>query len=194
MFWTPLQSLAGFCLIKHITCNTFLQQTSYLYCSCQLVLGVTSTWTLTNRRWISEQACLDWASPAILYWLSFSGDFIIAPPMDTESLIDLITLISTSFLSQTFPCWALLASEWQGNEFLSLQSLWWGVVTPTHYTWAFIQCLSVPKDFCLLCGCLDLLGGRKILSYKTKRCRNPTILPECAVKYLNLKIHLVSWG
>lgn len=63
---TPLQSLAGFCLIKHITSNTFLQQTSYLYCSCQLVLGVTSAWKLANRRWISEQVCLDSASPTIL--------------------------------------------------------------------------------------------------------------------------------
>lgn len=143
---TPLQLLAGFCLIKHITGNTFLQQTPYLYCSCQLVLGVTRTWKQTNRRWISEQACLDWASPTILYSLSSSRDFITASPTDAESLLELITLISTSFLSQIFPCWALLASEWQGNELLSypLHSLWWAVVTPTHYTWAFIQYYGVP--------------------------------------------------
>lgn len=117
-----LQSLAGFCLIKHRTSSTFLQQTSYIYCSCQLVLGVTSTWKLTNRRWISEQACLDWASPTILYSLSSSGHFIIASPMDPEGLTEVITLTSTSFLSQIclgFPCWALLASEWQWNELLS---------------------------------------------------------------------------
>lgn len=85
-----------------------------------------------------------WASQTILYSLSSLGHFIIASPKDSEGLIEVITLISISFLSQIclgFPCWALLASEWQWNQLLSypLHSLWWGVVTPTHYTWAFIQ-------------------------------------------------------
>lgn len=193
-----LQSLAAFCLIKHRTSSTFLQQTSYIYIaavSLSLVWQVHENWQtedgFQSKHVWTEQVQLSSTHCHLQDTLSLHLPWILRVLLKSSLLLQHRSLHKYALDFHTELCWLVSGSE--VNCCPILFSLC--VVTPTHYKWAFIHYYRVPvsaKRFLFAVWVVGFARWEKD-SPATKQTDTEILQKSLSVQP-NIKIHLVPWG